>query len=50
MPTQTYISDNRSNGYDRLNTAQVRSSMVAEKPIKEVLKACHDLDDATYHF
>jgi hypothetical protein len=25
MPTQTYVSDNRSNGYGHLNTAQVGS-------------------------
>jgi hypothetical protein len=30
MPTQIHISDNGSNGYDRLNTAHVRSLTVAE--------------------
>jgi hypothetical protein len=42
MPTQTNVSDNRSNGYGCLNIAHVWSSTV--------LKACHDPDGVTYQF
>jgi hypothetical protein len=38
MPTQTHIFDNRKNGYGRLNTAQVRSSIAAEILIGEGLE------------
>jgi hypothetical protein len=44
MPNQTHIFDNRNNGYNRLDTAHVRSSPVAEILLRDVLRACHGFE------
>jgi hypothetical protein len=38
MPTQTQVFYNRGNGYDRLNTANVRSLTVAEILLRDGLE------------